>query len=377
MERGDKGIPTTTLYRLSDDSKLVNYVGHLETTAPAGFIQPGVLCDLSRRIDIAPALDNLPPGITIDDFEGINWLSALTECATVQYANMFAKAGDKYNAPWLTNFTRNIWEPDEMGHHAPFQIILMQMGVSQDQIASEVSRVQSMDYIHMTGDTPAHLTAFGMVQEFLTRNWYTQTKKILQQTSPEAARMVNMVEAREALHTRWYRDMTALQIEENPELVTNVAEALRRFQMPGNVLVPDLQQKAQKWLPTLHKGNLSSIERDIIKLTHSALGSDTNNLGKVLVEIGAQSDNWVERVTMQQARKALNTVGGKTGYGLLGEGVLQAVGLEDLYENPTVDNIPGKIRAVFRNYVARRANNTLNNQFGLSERRMRQSSRNQ
>ena len=123
----------------------------------------------------------------------MNWLSALTECATKQYANEFARSGAKYEAPWLTSFTRNIWEPDEMGHHAPFQIILMQMGVPQDVVTSEVSRVQSMDYIHEAGDTPAHLTTFGMIQELMTRNWYTQTKKILRQASPEAARMVNMV----------------------------------------------------------------------------------------------------------------------------------------------------------------------------------------
>ena len=366
VERRDRGVPTSTYYKIRDSSKLDGYVGNLEVTAPAGFIKPAVLLDLSQRIDIAPALDHLPPGITVKDFEEMNWLSALTECATAQYANEFAASGQKYGAEWLTKFTRNIWEPDEMEHHAPFQTILLQMGVPSDVVSSEVSRVQGMDYIHKAGSTPAHLTAFGMLQELLTRNWYAQTQKILRSASPEAARMVNMVGVREALHTVWYRDMTAFQIEENPELIVNVAEALKRFQMPGNIMVPELQGKADQWLQVIHGGNLSSVKRDIIKLAHAAVGSDTKNLGKLLVEIGAQNENWLERVTAQQAKKGLGIVGGGTAYGLLGEGVLHSVGLDGLYEDPKNDDIPGKIRGVFRSYIAGRVNAKLDSEFGFS-----------
>ena len=144
-----------------------------------------------------------------------------------------------------------------------------------------------------------------MLQELLTRNWYQQTQRILRQASPEAARMVNMVGVREALHTVWYRDMTAFQIEENPELITNVAEALKRFQMPGNMLVPELQSKADRWLHAMHGGDLASVKRDVVRLAHAALGSDSRNLGKLLIEMGVQDENWLERVTAQQAKRFL------------------------------------------------------------------------
>lgn len=365
VERSGNGVPTLTSYSLPNDSRLLTYVGDLERTAPAGFIKDGVLQDLAQKIDIRPALDNLPPGITEDDFEGINWLSALTECATAQYAKVFEFAGEKYNAEWLGRFTQNIWAPDEMGHHAPFKIILMQMGVPQSVVENEVKRVQSLDYIHESGSTPAHLTTFGMLQELLTREWYTETRRILK-ASPEAARMVHLVEVREALHTDWYRNMTAFQIEENPALINHVAEGLRRFQMPGNLLVPDLEAKANHWLHTMHQGDLSGVKRDIIRLTHRAVGSDTKNLGKLLIAMGVQDESLLQRVTMQQVKRALDMVGGELGYGLLGEGVLQSVGLEGLYQEPGKDNIPGRIRSVFRNYVARRVNNTLDNEFGFS-----------
>ncbi len=366
MERRSNGSPTITDYGLDNDSKLTNYVGNLEATAPAGFINPDKLKDLAEKIDLTPSLIQLPEGITIEDFEKMNWLSALTECATSAYANAFAESADKYDALWLGNFTRNIWEPDEMAHHAPFEKILLQLGVPQDLITNEVKRVQSLDYIHESGFTPAHLTAFGMVQEFLTRNWYTDSRKILKTASPEAAQMVHMVEIREALHTRWYRDMTAMQIEENPELIQNVAESIKRFQMPGNLLVPQLQEKASKWLQSLHNNDLTGLKRDIVKLVQAAIGGSTNNLGRLMVEIGAQSDSWIERVTMEQAKKGLDSFGDGNGYGILGEGVLQAAGIGNLYEKPKHTDIPGTLRYHFRNYVSKRANNAFDNQFGFA-----------
>ncbi len=355
------GSPTST----STAQGLEGYVSHLEATAPAGFLQPNVLLDLSSRINIAPALDSLPNGISVKDFQDINWLSALTECATTQYADEFAKAGDAHNAPWLTRFTRNVWEPDEKGHSTPFQLILMQMGVPQDVIQAEVARVQSLDYIHESGDKPVQLTTFGMAQELLTRNWYHLEDKILRDASPEAGEMVRRVGVREALHTKWYRDMTAMQVEQNTGLIPYVGEALRRFKLPGNILVPELSAKADGWLLAMSDGDLSALKKEVVKLSHAAVGSNTKNLGKLLLELGAPNETWVERATARAATKALNVLPGNTGYGLLGEGVLQAVGLDGLYDKPDEANIPGKIRGVFRDFVSNRVNNKLDQGFGF------------
>jgi hypothetical protein len=66
--------------------------------------------------------------------------------------------------------------------------------------------------------------------------------------------------------------------------------------------------------------------------------------------MGAQNESWLERVTLSSVNKGLNKMGG-VGYGVFGEAMLQAVGLNGLYEEAD-DNIPEKVRSVFRNYVA-------------------------
>lgn len=342
---------------------LQGYVDNLSQTAPAGFINPETLKTLASQIDIVSALDNLPHGLTHDDFVGINMLSALTECQTARYANVFDESGQKYDAPWLSQFTRDVWEPDEMGHHDPFQQLLKQAGVPEDVIANEVARVQSMDYIHRNGDRPEALTVYGMVQEYLTKSWYKDTREILRELSPEAAQMVRLVEQREALHTKWYRDMTAIQIEANPELIPNVATSLLNFQMPGNSFIPELTEKGAIWLPQIHDGDLSAIKKELVWWVNSALGGDTKNLGKLFIEMGAESESWLERVSLRSVRAGLNRFGLEDGYGILGEGVLHAVGLDNLYEKPNTD--AGRVRQVFRNFVARQVNSSFDSQFGF------------
>ena len=60
---------------------------------------------------------------------------------------------------------------------------------------------------------------------------------LLKGQAPEAAHMVFRVKKRETLHTLWYRDMTAIQIEANPHLVEDVATEILSFDMPGASLV--------------------------------------------------------------------------------------------------------------------------------------------
>jgi hypothetical protein len=68
-----------------------------------------------------------------------------------------------------------------------------------------------------------------MVQEYLTDNWHGLIASLLKEASPQAAYMATRIKRRETLHTAWYRDMTALQIEANPTYVTYVAEEVARF----------------------------------------------------------------------------------------------------------------------------------------------------
>jgi hypothetical protein len=136
------------------------------------------------------------------------------------------------------------------------------------------------------------------------------------------------VKRRETLHTIWYRDMTALQIEGDPRFVTYVGEELARFRMPGNSLVPDLQERAEGWLPRLG-GDFERITKDVIRLGHETLRS-TRLTGEMLAGFAATKGIKIGPFSARQLNWAVGRLGG-AGYGLLGEAILEKAGLGYLY----------------------------------------------
>lgn len=346
---GTREIKPTQSYVLPDNRRLTSLVNRIEAYGTSGFIKPDELTLLAERLDANAALKNLPKDISREDFEGVLMLSMLTECATATYAAQFESASRKFNEPWLGHFTQNVWVPDEVMHSVPFKKMLMQLGYSERDLDREIADAQEKDYIHKAGDTPVHVTTYGMIQEYLTRHWYELIRGVLRPTSPAAAKMVARVEGREALHTVWYRDMTALQVEENPHLIGSVAQTLQLFEMPGNTIAPELQAKAQDWLPRMG-GDLEKIKRDVVKLVHQIMGN-TENDGRLVVEIAAQQGRKIGPFNAGQVRNALNKFG-SPGYGLIGEALLQSVGLQ----GPYIDNEDGpvdKIRGVVRGFIAK------------------------
>lgn len=349
LERSEfRGTPTRNDYTLANNSRLHAYVDNVVRTGKKGIIKPGELTDLAGFLNARKAMDSLPTGLSEEDFLNILKLSLFTECATDTYARVFASSARKYDQPWLGQFTKEVWAPDELMHHLPFKIMLMQLGFSEEGLDKEIKDAQEVDYVHEAGTTPVHLTTFGTDQEYFTDNWYGLQYRILRAASPEAASMVAQVKQRETLHTIWYRDMTALQIEENPDLVTHVAEASLRFRLPGNQIVPALQSRATDWMPFMG-ADFVRMKRDLIRLT-TQITKSPQTTGKLVMEVAKQQGLKLGPISISQVNAAMNKFGG-TGYGLIGEALMVIAGIKGQYADHE-QGVVNRIRGIVRMWLA-------------------------
>jgi hypothetical protein len=136
--------------------------------------------------------------------------------------------------------------------------------------------------------------------------------------------MVFRVKKRETLHTLWYRDMTALQVESNPRLVNEVATEVLAFDMPGASLVPELQDQGERW-QRLMNVDVDRVIRDLLRLVHDLLGS-TRLTGEFVMKLAAEKNVAIGPISSKQLSQAMNRLGG-LGYGLVGEAILDKAGL--------------------------------------------------
>ncbi len=330
---------------------------------PGRMVDPAEIADLKGTMDVRATMDQLPEGLSEDDFTGILKLAMLTECATDSYATAIQERSDTYDTPWLGRFNQNVWVPDERCHADPYREMFLTLGYSEAELDAEILETQEREYIHRSGDTPVHITTFGMIQEYLTDNWHGLIADLLKSSSPAASHIANRIKQRETLHTIWYRDMTALQVEANPHLIQHVGEALVGFRMPGQELLPALQNRVPGWLPSMN-ANFDLMTKDLVRHIHGSLGDSLHNSGELLVSIAAERDMKLGPVHPSHLRKALNRLGGP-GYGLIGEALLMKVGLDRLYQAPTesasgptaaVHRRVEQIRSVFRGWIADRMN---------------------
>lgn len=336
--------PTRSEYHLPDNSRLNVYVDNIIQTGKKGIIKPGELIDLAHHLDAKTTMKSLPEGFSEEDFLNTLRLSLLTECATDTYAKVFVSSAQKHDQSWLGRFTEAVWVPDELMHYLPFKTMLMQLGFSEDTLNKDIKDAQETDYVHEAGTTPIHLTTFGTGQEYLTDNWYGLQYKILRAASPKAAHMVARVKQRETLHTIWYRDMTALQIEENPDLISHVAETSSRFKMPGNQIVPELQNRAVDWMPFMG-ADFVRMKKDLIRLI-SQITQTPQRTGKLVMEVAEQQGVKFGPISINQVNAAMNKFGG-TGYGLIGEALMVVAGIKGQFtdhERGVMNKIRGTVR---------------------------------
>ena len=292
--------------------------------SPFGSPTPVDLAGVYERLHIKDVVDDLPEGLNEEDLRGILMLAMLTECATDSYATVFYEGARDYGTPWLTRFTERTWVPDEYTHADPFKSMLMSMGHSEAELDDHIKRVQEKTFVHSSGKTPVELTTFGILQEFLTDHWHGMIAGLLTRRAPEAAHLANEVKKRETLHYMWYREMTAIQVQANPDLLHLVAEAVTSFSMPGMSLIPEYQSKALDWMMPAG-ADMQRNAREVIRHLY-ALGGNTKRAGELLIEIAIIKGIPIAGLSPTRAQSIIDRMGG-VGYSLLGEAVLESVGL--------------------------------------------------
>jgi Fatty acid desaturase len=283
---------------------------------------------LERTLDVRAVLTNMPEGLKDEDLAGILRLALLTECAAETFGKAIDERARRHGADWLSRFNSRVWLPDELTHHTPYKLILLNLGFSEEEVDRQIRHTQEIPFDHRGGDLPVQVTTFGFVQEYLTDNWHGLVAKLLKRASPEASYMATRVKRRETLHTAWYRDMTALQIEGDPGLLPAMAEALGKFEMPAHQVAPDLQDEVGRWLPAMG-ADFERMVKDLLRLVHQTMG-DVRRTGALVVELAAQRGHKLGPVSVGQIRAALNRLGGP-GYGLVGEAALEKMGLSYLW----------------------------------------------
>jgi hypothetical protein len=327
---------------------------------PGDLIRPREFEELQPRLAVRRVLGALPDGLSEDDFAGILKLALLTECATESYAAAIDERARAHDAAWLRRFIANVWTPDELTHHAPYKLMLRDLGFEEAELDREVRETQERRFVHAGGYTPVQVTTFGMVQEYLTDNWHGLIANLMKRASPEAAWMASRIKRRETLHTVWYRDMTALQLEAAPRLLPQVAQELANFRMPGNSLVPELQSQSERWLHLLG-ARLDRVFRDLLRLVHETV-NDARLTGRIIVELAVEKGMSLGPVKTAHIRAAIDRLGGP-GYGLIGEAVLESAGLEYLFRPnggaqdrayAPYQGLAERLRALLRTWLARR-----------------------
>ena len=303
--------------------KLEALVDRIESN-PGDLIDIKALKENPEQFDIRKVMSTLPEGFTEEDMVGMIKLAMLTESATDSYAAVFVEGARQYDAPWLTRFNERIWVPDEHTHFTPYWLMLLSLGYSEDELNREIRETQERTYEHSCGMTPVELTTFGTVQEYLTDHWHGLIANLLKKEAPFAAHCANLVKRRETLHTVWYRDMTAVQVEENPELIAHVGKTLTSFQMPGTRLVPEYGDRSLEWMQRLNV-DFSLIARELVRNFSETAGS-LRRTGMLLVEMAVFRSYPIGPFPAKFVRGAMNRLGGP-GYGLLGEAILDKVGL--------------------------------------------------
>ena len=309
-------------------------------------------------MDVRAVIKALPEGLSEEDLAGILRLAMLTECAAETFGAAIDERAQRYGADWLSRFNNRVWLPDELTHLTPYKMILLSLGFSEEELDREIKHTQQLPFEHRGGDLPVQVTTFGFVQEYLTDNWHGLVARLLKRASPEAAYMATRVKRRETIHTMWYRDMTALQLEADPRLVEPMAEALVKFQMPANQVAPDLQAEVARWLPAMGV-DYEQMAKDLLRLVHTTLG-DVRQTGRLLVQLAAEKGYQLGPVTTAQVRTAVNRLGGP-GYGLVGEALLEKLGLSYLFQPPAGPQDSGmrpysgvyeRIRGLLRTWLA-------------------------
>ena len=255
-------------------------------------------------------------------------LSMITESLTEQYAETFILGADLYKADWLKTYIKGFWMPDELGHTDPHKKILQNFGYSEselDNMLLEAKTQTNYKEHHEAGLMPVQLTTFGLFQECITDYWYDLQASLFPASS-NPKKVLLKIKGREALHTVQYRDMTALQLEDDPGLLEPCLYTTAHFEMPGNKisLVSEYESKAQKWIP-LMGGSVSELLKKII-IHVQKLTDDPSVIAKIIFGISTDKELvYLQKFPRSQIYTMVKSFTGC--HGLIGEIILESLGI--------------------------------------------------
>lgn len=289
-------------YRISERavSQLEAYVIDLEKH-PRGRLVGKTHFDYDP-FDRRMLMDGLPQGFSEEQLVHVVRYSFLTEAATDSYIYVFDESDQRFGAPWLSRYSHNTWGPDEYEHADPFKLVLLKLGYSEEELDRQAKGMREKTYEHTSGDTPVHMTHYGEMQEHITDFWHGLTGFLLRKVSPRLAEGILSVKRRETLHAIWYRDLTAIQVADNPDLRHLVVDSTARFKIPGNKLIPELQAGSVSLIP-LMGGDLRQLERGLVRFMSGSLGDNTEYLGEAVIELLARKSENLSLTPVRLAKR--------------------------------------------------------------------------
>lgn len=317
---------------------------------PGQMIDPRVFEQIEEQIDLAKLVPGLANMIPYEDFVNALRLALLTESATDTYSVQFQDVAKEYDAGWLAAFNERVWDPDEQTHRTPYYRTLVGMGCDGAELDRDMRQAQERSFDKKAANDPAAICMFGTVQELLTDAYHGTVAFTIKPYAPLAAHGIFLVKKREKLHTEWYRKMTAIQLEHNPELLANAAYVTAHFEMPEQQVAPHLAPYGGDYLTAMGM-KPTQVLKDLIRIFHQLTG-DVDKTGQFLLDVAAEKKMKVKGISTRFLR-ALFVQLHMTGF--IGEVVLQSMGLGYLFQKEEQRTLRGRVRAVLRNVVAERA----------------------
>ncbi|MEO8457282.1 MAG: acyl-ACP desaturase [Chloroflexota bacterium] len=317
--------------------------------APGQMIDPKVFDEIEEQIDLARLVPGLANSIPYEDFVKALRLALLTESATDTYSIQFQEVARQYGAGWLAAFNDKVWDPDEQTHRTPYFRTLVAMGLDPAELERDMRQAQERSFDRKAANDPAAICMFGTNQELLTDGYHGAVAFTLKPYAPLAAHGIFLVKKREKLHTEWYRKMTAIQIEHNPELLANAAYVTAHFEMPENQVAPQYAPYGGDYWQMMGM-NKAQLVKDLVRVFHQLTG-DVHKTGQFLIDVGAERGIKVKGISVRFLRTLLMQLR-LTGF--IGEVVLQSQGLSYLFQKEEEQTLKGRVRALLRKVVAER-----------------------